>query len=273
MKMSQALPLLTAAIMLSVCSSVANGQGWGGGYVGAQVGASRLPAPEDASVRFDKNLDGDFSDTILTAAGANAFSPGFCAGAAATALPAAGCTEERTGLDIGVRAGYDWNAGGLVVGALGELAFPDHVDSTSAFSTTPAFYTFTREVKTLGSVRGRVGFGGNRALIYGTGGLAWGRLEHSFTTSNTANTFVEEAKDNSWGYQVGGGIEFMAGRLTVGAEYLITDLMDEDRHTVRARGPAPATNPFILTNASGTDLRRSDSFMFQAIRATVGYRF
>jgi hypothetical protein len=43
-----------------------------------------------------------------------------------------------------VRGGYDWQFGAFVVGAVAELAAPDHVDSVSAFSTTPAFYTFTR---------------------------------------------------------------------------------------------------------------------------------
>jgi hypothetical protein len=37
--------------------------------------------------------------------------------------------------------------------------------------------------------------------------------------------------------------------------------------------PAPATNAFILTNPSGTDLRRGDQFDLYALRFTTGYRF
>jgi outer membrane immunogenic protein len=98
-------------------------------------------------------------------------------------------------------------------------------------------------------------------MIYGTGGVAWSRIDHSFAASNAVNTFVE-ADDIAWGYQLGGGAAFKLRRLTLGGEYLWTTLMDEDRYTVRARGPAPATNPFILTNGSGTDLQRADRLEF-----------
>ena len=36
----------------------------------------------------------------------------------------------------------------------------------------------------------RVGGAANNLLIYGTGGAAWAGVDHSFSTSNTANTFT-----------------------------------------------------------------------------------
>ncbi len=42
---------------------------------------------------------------------------------------------------------------------------------------------------------------------------------------------------------------------------------------MRSQGPAAATNPFILVNASGTDLQRTDRFEFQALRLGLSYRF
>lgn len=224
-------------------------------------------------VLFDTNLDGAFDDTVRTAAGANAFSPGFCIGAAGSAVPSGGCAVDDRGIDVGVRGGYDWQSGALVVGAVAELAAPDHIDSVSAFSTTPAFYTFTRELKWVSGFRGRAGAGVGPVMIYGTGGTAWAKIDHSFTTSNSVNTFVEGADDMAWGVQFGGGAEFKFGRVAVGGEYLWTRLMDEDKYTVRSQGPAPATNPFILTNAAGTDLQRADRFEFGALRVTAGARF
>lgn len=255
--------------------TVSDAQEWRGGYVSGHLGMSMIPkgAAEDNVVRFDTNLDGTFDDVVRTAAGANAFSPGFCVGAAASAVPTGGCAIDDDGFDFGVRGGYDWQRGGLVVGLVAELAAPDHVDSVSAFSTTPAFYTFTREVEWVTGFRVRAGAGWGRALIYGTGGAAWAKIDHRFATSNAVNTFVENDDDMGWGYQLGGGAEFKLGRLTVGGEYLWTTLMDEDRYTVRAQGPAPATNPFILTNASGTDLQRADRSDFGAVRFTAGVRF
>lgn len=263
------------AVALAIAGGVteAHAQEWTGGYITGHLGFSKIPEGSNNTVVFDKNLDGDFNDTITTVAGANAFSPGFCAGASATALPAGGCTVDDDGVDFGGRVGYDWQSGRMVFGGVIELSAPDHVDSVSAFSTTPAFYTFTRELTYVGGLRARAGFGTERMLIYGTGGGAWAKLEHTFATSNTANTFVEDADDMAWGYQLGGGIDFKFGKVTAGAEYLWTSLMDEDRYTVRSQGPAAATNPFILTNAAGTDLRRDDGFEFGAIRFTLGYRF
>jgi outer membrane immunogenic protein len=258
----------------SVTAIPALAQQWTGPYIAGHVGFSKIPEGSDNTIVFDRNLDGTFDDTIVTAAGANAFSPGFCTGAAATPLPSGGCAVDDDGVDFGGRGGYDWQMGGVVFGLIGELAFPDHIDSVSAFSTTPAFYTLTRELDWLGGLRARVGGGGERVLVYGTGGAAWGGLSHSFATSNTANTFVETEDEMAWGYQVGGGVEFkFGGRWTAGGEYLWTSLADEDRYTVRAQGPAPATNPFILGNASGSDLRRADRFEFGAFRFVMGYRF
>src|SRR5262245_43591430 len=66
--------------------------------------------PEDGTetIRFDKNLDGTFTDTVTTVAGANAFAPGFCGGAAVTPTPAGGCAQDEDGADFGGRLGYDW---------------------------------------------------------------------------------------------------------------------------------------------------------------------
>jgi outer membrane immunogenic protein len=148
------------------------------------------------------------------------------------------------------------------------------IGSVSAFSTTPAFYTLTRELDWLGGLRGRAGYGAGRYLLYGTGGWAIAGVEHTFTTSNVINTFVPTSDKSVWGYQAVAGLEFrLNGRWSLGTEYLVTSLHDKDEFTVRAQGPAPATNPFILTNPTGTDLRRSDQFDFRTLRFTAGYRF
>ena len=251
---------------------------WTGPYVGATIGAGFQMDDADETVRFDTNLDGMFTDTVRTIAGADAFSPGFCGGIANGPTPGAGCVEDEDGLDAGGRAGYDWQRGMLVVGALVDVSRTDVTDGVSAFSTTPAFYAFSRELKAVGGLRGRIGVGNQRLLVYGTGGGAWGRIEHLFTTSNGVNTFVpgkdQPRTENSWGYQAGGGLEVrLGGRWSLTGEYLFTSLDDGDEGTVRSQGPAAATNPFILVNASGTDLQRSDRFEFQAVRVGLSYRF
>lgn len=266
-------PLAAAAVLLAGSASL-QAQTWRGFHVGGQVGSGFLPGGDDKFVGFDKNLDGDFSDTVTTAAGADAFSPGFCPGASVGNVPSAGCVRDDKGFDAGVRLGYDWQSGAFVFGATGEVTRVSLVDSVTAFSTTPASYTFTRELDTLATLGLRAGVAGKRVLAYASGAAARGDVERGFSTSNRVNTFVPNENDGVWGFQAGGGVEYaVAAGLRLGAQYQYTRLQDQDRFTVRSQGPAPATNPFLLSNPAGTDLRRSDQFEFQTVRFTASYRF
>jgi outer membrane immunogenic protein len=154
------------------------------------------------------------------------------------------------------------------------VTYADVTDSVTGYSTTTASYTFTREIEGTAALRARAGYAYDRFLPYVTGGAAWGKVEHSFSTSNGVNTFTGRDDDDAYGYQAGAGVDMMVGDgFVVGVEYLYTSLDTED-YTVRSSGPAPATNPFILVNADGTDIRRSDAdFDFHSVRATAAYRF
>lgn len=247
---------------------------WTGAYVGAHAGTSWQADKGSESILFDNNLDGNFNNTVNTAAGANAFSPGFCSGTAIGATPAAGCRDDDNGFEFGVRAGYDRQFGSLVLGALVEGTRADVEDAVSAFSTTPASYTMDRTLREVGAVRLRGGFAAGDTLFYGTGGLAMGRVHQTFATTNTANSFTLNRDKWAKGYQFGGGLEHKITKdVSLGVEYLYTRLKDDD-FTVRAAGPAPATNPFILANAQGTDFARSAGHIkTHSARVTVNYRF
>lgn len=275
-------PLLALTILTIVLLPIradAQSASWSGFYLGGLIGYSWQADDAGEVVLFDTALDGSFGDVVRTTGGADAFSPGFCGGAAASATPAGGCGEDEDGIDAGGRFGYDRQIGMVLVGGVVDLSWADVSDGVSAFSTTPASYTFTRTLEMLAGVRGRIGIGGERMMAYGTGGIAWGWVEQRFSSSNTVNRFVAISRDDSDtqradGYQAGGGVEFRLGeRVGLGAEYLFTSLDDRDDAVIRAQGPAPATNPFILVNGQGTDLRRSERFDIQSLRLTLSYRF
>lgn len=276
--MHSALPrlLVLAAALVPFTASAQSADDWTGGYVGAYAGV--LADPDDGNDRlvFDTNLDGQYGDTVQTATGADAFSPGSCDGLAQGPTPAGGCAENTGGADWGVRAGYDWQSGAWVYGVVGEFGMNDARDAVSSFSTTPARYAMLRKVDHLGAVRARVGltFGDGANLGYLTGGYAWAQIDNSFATSNGVNSFSDSGDGSAQGAQFGIGYERRIGaNWTVGAEYLATRL-DDDDYRVRAAGPAPATNPFIRANPDGTDFRRSDTdFDLDSVRVTVGYRF
>ncbi|HTG37788.1 outer membrane protein [Sphingomonas sp.] len=248
-----------------------------GPYVGGSFGVSVQGNDVGESVVFDRDLDGNYGDIVSTAAGGNAFSPGFCNGGARGATPAGGCFNDKDEIEYSARAGWDAQMGNIVVGVVGEFGKSQVKDYVTGYSTTPAFYQFGRSFDWNASIRGRAGYAaGGKTLFYAAGGPAYARINNSFTTSNGANAFTsEDAKHNSWGYTVGGGVEQSVTRnISLGLEYMYNNYQDDD-YVVRAGpGTAPATNPFLLGNASGTDMRRSDdNFRFHSVRATAAFRF
>jgi outer membrane immunogenic protein len=251
---------------------------WTGAYVGGRIGYSPQLGDGDERLDFDTNLDGSFGDTVRTAAGADAFSPGFCGGRALGATPAAGCKGDEDSLDWAVHAGYDYDFGGPVVGVVAEAGIGYSEDHVTGFSTTPANYVMTRRMKENAGLRLRAGyaFGSARnTLVYATGGGVYAKMDNSFTSSNTANQFTLRGDDTVWGYRVGGGVEQrVTPNLSFGLQYLFTSLADNGARVDVTRGTAPATNPFLLVNANGTTLRRSHSrFATHNIGVTANYRF
>jgi outer membrane immunogenic protein len=272
-------PLLLASATFSLFAAplpvLAQSTSWTGPYVGGRLGYTSQSEDKDETILFDTDLDGTFNDTVSTAGGANAFSRGFCGGAARTAT--ANACSDRDGTEWAVHAGFDYQLGSsLVVGLVAEYGRSTIVDSVTAFSITPAFYTFTRRLRDNGSVRARAGFALGDTLVYGTGGVAYGKIRHSFTTSNMINTVTESGDDeDSWGYRAGGGVEHRFARnFSLGAQYLYTSLKDEG-YAVRIGGTnVPVSNPFILKNAMGTDFRRSsDRFNSHNISVVASFRF
>lgn len=265
----------TLVLVAVPCSVSAQTADWSGLYFGGRLGHSVQPEDKNEAILFDTDLNGTFDNTVNTAGGANAFARGFCGGAAGTAT-ATGC-RDRDGTEWAVHAGYDYQlSGSLVAGVVAEYGRSTIGDSVTAFSSTPAFYTLTRRLRDSGSVRARAGFALDNTLAYGTGGVAYGKIRKSFATSNAVNSFtLGDGKTNAWGYRVGGGIEQkISDRFSIAAQYLYTSFKDDD-FTVRVGGAnVPVSNPFILKNAAGTDLRRSSRrFNSNNVSVVASFRF
>lgn len=242
-------------------------------YVGASVGYTIQNNDVGEEIHFDRGSNGSFGESITTSSGADAFSPGFCNGAA-VANTNFGCSNDRDKIEYAVRVGYDRQMGKFVLGAVAEAGKSEVRDSVSAFSTTPAFYTMTREIEWNAALRLRAGYAvGPRTMFYATGGVAYAKLDHSFRTGNTANSFAVIGKDDAWGWQAGSGMEQKISRnISIGLEYLYTRYTDDDARVRVTQGTAGATNPFVL--AGGADFRRNtDRFDIHSLRGTVAFRF
>ena len=243
-----------------------------GFYVGGSVGYTVQNNDVGETIEFDAGRNGSFGDTIATSTGADAFSPGFCNGAATSSANSA-CTNDKDDLEYYGRIGFDKQMGKFVIGAVAEFGKTEARDSVTAYSTTPAFYTMTRELEWNGALCLRAGMvAGESTLFYATGGGAYAKLDNSFSSSNTANSFAVEGDDMAWGWQAGGGVEQKIGRnFSIGLEYLYSRYDDSDSRVAVGTGTAGATNPFVL--AGGADFRRSSDFDFHSLRATAAFRF
>ncbi len=249
-----------------------------GFYVGGSVSLDTFGDNDGQGISFDTDQDGQFGDVVTTTTRANAFSPGFCTGAATGPLASQPCTNDDDDIGYAVRIGYDKRIGNVAVaGVLIEGSTSNAREFSSGFSTTPASYTTIRELDYAISARGRLGIspGDGRGLIYATGGVSYARIDHDFVTTNGANSFdVINNDDMVFGGQVGGGAEvIVAGGLTIGVEYLYSRYDDDKSFVAVGPGTAGPTNPFLLTSG-GTNLRPGDTdFATSSFRATVGYRF
>lgn len=279
--MYKTLSAASLAVLLAGVAAPALAQSvpdWSGPYIGVYGGVVENNEDAGEGLVFDRDFDGQFDDTVvLSGSTTNAFTPGSCDGSATGQAASGGCDVDPTGVDGSIRAGYDMQFGPLVVGLIGELSAVDMEDSVTSFSSTPAAYVFTRQVEQMAALRARVGFAVGPALLYATGGAATAKVENSFRTTNTTNSFTETVnEDEADGYQLGGGVEWkLARNLSLTGEYLYSNLQPGD-YVVRAgAGTAPATNPFILApNTAGTDITRSnDGLELHALRIGMNVRF
>jgi outer membrane immunogenic protein len=117
--------------------------------------------------------------------------------------------DGRTGFVGGATLGYNQQIGNFVAGLEGDYNYSG-IEGR-------AFGLVKGGLSSFGTVRGRLGFAFDRALVYGTGGYAFG----------FGNVEVLGLKDNRThqGYVVGGGVEYaFTQNISAKAEYLYMPL-------------------------------------------------
>ncbi len=160
-------------------------------------------------------------------------------------------TVKPTGFFGGLHAGYNAQTGSLVYGL--------EVDGDLSGVEKNSFATIgvKADESWRASARLRLGFAFDRALIYGTGGLA--AASTSYTITDGAGTFAR-AKDTQIGWTLGGGLEFaFNNNWSARTEYRYTDLGDGS-----FGGLPVAFAPVARVRYDTTD---------HSFRAGVSYRF
>ncbi|WAC25687.1 outer membrane protein [Ancylobacter sp. SL191] len=129
---------------------------------------------------------------------------------------AADASDDTNGFLGGIQAGYNWQtAGNFVLGIEADLQ-ASNIESP------------TYQLDYFGTVRARAGFAFDQAMIYGTGGFAYGRGTYQL------NGLSNDQTQTGWTIGAGGEYAF-APNWTVKAEYLYLDLGKETYDT--AVGP------------------------------------
>ena len=129
----------------------------------------------------------------------------------------------------------------------------------------PAWYsTASENVQNLGTLRLRAGVAVDRALIYATGGLAYGDVRYSSATQYNGPVAEYVGSASAWkvGWTLGGGVEYaLTNNWTIKAEYLYYRLGDQSY----AAQPVEANPPNIVGHTFSTN--------GDIVRVGVNYKF
>ena len=160
-------------------------------------------------------------------------------------------TTSADGFTGGGQVGYNYQFGpgqGLVVGLEADIAYTD-LDSSRSVPygfdgqvLQGSITSYRSSLDYLGTVRGRVGYGFNQFLIYGTGGFAYGGVDNRIGVALLPGGPLVaggSTSETATGYAFGGGVEyavpttsflnlFHSSAVTVKAEYLHYDLGHSD---------------------------------------------
>ena len=185
----------------------------------------------------------------------------------------------------GMLAGYNWEMSGFVLGAEADFNYlgfssskknnvSDVMSQVLAPENTNASDTIDYDSNWFGTVRARLGYAIDNVLIYGTGGIAYGKMDvtQNLTASNGSESASWQGSTGGWnmGWTVGGGVEYGIDRWTLGAEYLYVDLGSYDW---RAQGNVNLANATVQDDWSQVNMKGQADLKFSIARATVKYRF
>lgn len=221
---------------------------WGGWYAGVNAGEG-----SEADFALDAALDVDAATTFFPA-------------------PLAGRTFPTTrtfsgdGFVGGVQGGYNVQSGPLVFGGEVDLQTSD-VGSAISIPNAPGgaagnptgFTDLEFGVEHFATARARAGYAFDRLLVYGTGGVAYGKVEFDRNYRVGAGEVRDSASSNKTGWIYGAGAEFaLTDRISVRGEYSKIDL---------------GSDSFNTSYSDGTIGRAEIDTQFDVLRAGVNFAF
>jgi outer membrane immunogenic protein len=120
----------------------------------------------------------------------------------------------------GGQLGYNWQSGSFVFGVETDFQGGDISDSV-----TGPLHSSRESMDWFGTARGRIGFAADRALIYGTGGFAYGDVKQHAVIGGAS---FDAGDATRTGFTLGGGVEYKLNNAwSLKAEYQYLDFGSE----------------------------------------------
>ena len=236
---------------------------WTGFYVGGNIGYG-WGENTDPNLTFANPANAGNVTTYLTT--------GIGTGTSGNQFP----NLHPNGVFGGLQFGYDKQFGRWVLGAVTDIQASDFRDSrliTTSAVTTGANVdeSLSARMSWFGTLRGKAGYAVNDWLLYGTGGLAYGRTKSSIGFSCTPGglacalvNFAGTSAETRVGWAAGAGVSKAFGNWNVGLEYLHVDL---------GRSSVTAVDQLGFAGFVGTNLTESQRYAVDSVRMTVNYKF
>lgn len=182
---------------------------WTGFYGGLNAGGSWSKGNTDYSQSPSGGFGGDFGDPFDV-----------------TGLTRGYDTNDRAFIGGG-QIGYNIQTNGVVFGIETDIKWRRlNGDASQTFVTFNDQLALQSEQSWVGSLRGRLGWAQDEWLLFITGGLAYGRVEHSIlqTALGFGGRTISES-DVKTGWTIGAGLDYaLTPSWSFGMQYLYTDL-------------------------------------------------
>ena len=171
------------------------------------------PVPVFTWTGFYAGLETTYTFTDRQRITTTGISPVNIANVAVLARPPVTRIETDGFANIGGTAGYNYQftpGSGIVVGIANSIDWNDLGRSRTVIGTTGAASQFRQSLDWMGTLVGRVGYGFDRVMVYGLGGLAYGNVYYNANFRSAAGglAYAGRYDDFETGYAYGGGIEF-----------------------------------------------------------------
>jgi outer membrane immunogenic protein len=241
---------------------------WAGFYVGAHAGGGWSNETTDPFQFFTDN--GPANN---------------CAFAFVPPCPAL-TSVHGSGALYGAQFGYNWQPyARWITGVEADIsgASTRGTSFVSWMPTNPiSLFTNTLEskVRDVGTVRGKVGFlAWDNILIYGTGGLAFGQVRNTLTSTsnivgggNGPSSFSPTNTSTQFGWSTGAGADWKIGNLILGVLYLHYDLGVANQ-TLTANGGIAATGGGTPTTVPVSSALPNAHVTVDAVSARASWLF